>query len=177
MDETPKGPEDIPSVAANEPEWGPPNPNYTQQAYVPPAAAYAPPAEAPPAAAYPPGTAPPGQYPPPGYAPAAAGLSTNTAAALAYLTFIPAIIFLVLDPYRQNSLIRFHACQCIVLTLVDIAGGVVFSFLGTIGLMLRGLLGLVLFVFWLIAIIQASRGERYHVPIVGDLAESMSGKV
>ena len=108
---------------------------------------------------------------------APAGLSTNTAAALAYITFIPAVIFLVMEPYKRDPFIRFHAWQCIVLMLVDIAGSIVFGFMGVIGLMVRGLLGLLLFVFWLIAIIKASKGERYHVPIVGDLAETLAARV
>lgn len=105
------------------------------------------------------------------------GPSTNTLGALAYITFIPALIFLVIEPYRRNPFIRFHAWQCIVLTLVDIAGSIVFGYMGLIGQMIRGLLALLLFIFWLIAIIKASRGERYHVPIVGDLAETLAARV
>ena len=153
MNETPNGHEQVPHAASNDPAWGPPNPNYP-----PPA-----------------GQSPQG-YAPPAYA-QATGLSTNTAAALAYITFIPAVIFLVIEPYKRNTYIRFHAWQCIVLTLVDIAGSLVFGYMGTIGLMVRSVLGLLLFVFWLIAIIKASKGERYRVPIVGDLAESLAAKV
>ena len=41
-------------------------------------------------------------------------LATNVAATLAYLAgFITGIIFLVLDPYRSNSVVRFHAYQSI----------------------------------------------------------------
>lgn len=159
MDETPKGPEPVPPAASNDPAWGPPNPNYP-----PPAEHY-----------MPPGSVPPG-YVPPGYT-QTSGLSTNAAATLAYVTFIPAVIFLLIEPYKRDSFIRFHAWQCIALTLVDVAGGLVFGFMGSIGLIVRSLLGLVLFVFWLIAIIKASQGQRYHVPIVGDLAESFAANV
>jgi hypothetical protein len=37
------------------------------------------------------------------------GLTDNAASGLAYITFIPAIIFLVTAPYNQKSLIRFHS--------------------------------------------------------------------
>jgi len=37
------------------------------------------------------------------------------AGALAYLTFIPAIVFLVLDPYKKNRFVRFHSLQCLLL--------------------------------------------------------------
>ena len=45
------------------------------------------------------------------------GLSDNAASALAYVTFIPAIIFLVLAPYNQKPVIKFHAIQELGLTL------------------------------------------------------------
>ena len=159
MDETPNGPERVPPAASNEPAWGPPNPNYP-----PPMEHY-----------MPPGSVPPGYVPPD--ATRSAGLSTNAAATLAYVTFIPAVILLLIEPYKRDNFVRFHACQCIVLTLVDIAGDLVFGFMGRIGEAVRGLLGLLLFVFWLIAIIKASQGERYHVPLVGDLAESFAANV
>ena len=176
MDEIPKGPEPIPPAASNEPDWGPPNTHY------PPPNQYSPPGSVPsgsvppgyvPPGYVPPGYVPPGQYPPP----PAAGISTNAAAALSYVTFIPAVVFLALEPYSRDSFIRFHAWQCIVLTLVDLAGNVVFHHMGFFGFMVRGLLGLLLFVFWLIAIIKASQGERYHVPLVGDLAETLAARV
>ena len=39
------------------------------------------------------------------------GLSDNAAGALAYVTFIPAIIFLIVEPYNKNSYIKFHSWQ------------------------------------------------------------------
>ena len=174
MDETPKAPEPVPPAASNEPDWGPPNTHYPppgqqqQQGSAYPGAV--------PSGDPPSGYPPPGQYPPPGYVPPAS-LSTNTAAALSYITFIPAVIFLALEPYNRESFIRFHAWQCIVLTLVDVAGSVIFRHMGFFGFMVRALLGLLLFIFWLVSIIKASQGERYHVPIVGDLAETLAAKV
>ena len=46
---------------------------------------------------------------------ASSGLSDNAAGALAYLTVIPAIIFLIVEPYNKNSFVRFHSWQCIFL--------------------------------------------------------------
>ncbi|MGA7155963.1 MAG: hypothetical protein WBY53_03910 [Acidobacteriaceae bacterium] len=174
MDETPKEPEAIPPAASTEPDWGPPNTHYPPPGQEPPAGSV-PPGSVPPGYGQQ-GYPPPGQYPPPGYAPPA-GLSTNTAAALCYLTFIPAVVFLVLEPYKRESFIRFHAWQCIVLTLVDMAGDFIFWHHGFFNHFVLGLLHLLLFIFWIISIIKASQGERYHVPIVGNLAESLAAKM
>src|SRR5579875_457285 len=48
----------------------------------------------------------------------AQALGTNLASALCYLLgFITGIIFLVLSPYNQNKIIRFHAFQSIFLNV------------------------------------------------------------
>ena len=57
-----------------------------------------------------------------------------------------------------------------------------FSILGHIGsrwliLLFEALFHLALFIFWLIAIVKAGQGERYHIPGVGDLAENLASSV
>ena len=126
---------------------------------------------------YPP---PPPGYPP--YAPPQAGMSTQAAGAVSYLTFIAAIIMLVMEPYKRESYVRFHAWQCLVLTGVYIASEVAFGILAGIGSprlihLFGALFHLALFIFWLIAIVKAGQGERYHIPGVGDLAENLASSV
>ena len=52
------------------------------------------------------------------------GLSENAAGAIAYITFIPAIVFLMMPPYNGSSYVRFHAWQslflCVAAFLVNI---------------------------------------------------------
>lgn len=110
---------------------------------------------------------------------AAGGLSPNAAAAISYLTIIPAIIFLVLAPYNRMPLVRFHSVQCIALTVVSFVLQicltilqVIFHFMGM--WMIFSLLHLVvwlgIFICWLVAILKASKGEFYKLPIIGDIA-------
>lgn len=123
----------------------------------------------------------PPQGPPP---PVGQGLSSHAAAAISYLTFIPAVIFLVMAPYNRDRFVRFHAWQCIALTIVWVAVSIIFSVLAFAGLHFVGwmlmlihmLIRIVLFIFWLIAIIKASQGQWFKIPIVGDLAQSFAGK-
>jgi uncharacterized membrane protein len=137
---------------------------------VPPPASYAPPAYTPPPAGYPP--AQPGA--------ASSGLSPNAAAAIAYVTFIPAILFLVIEPYNKTPLVRFHSFQSIGLAVVWFALWVLMMvlsmlliFLPIIHLLLIPcyfLIGLGVFIAWLIAILKASKGEFFKLPIIGDFA-------
>jgi uncharacterized membrane protein len=114
---------------------------------------------------------PPTPYPP---APASSGLSQNNAAALAYLTFIPAIIFLVMEPYNRNPFIRFHAFQCIAFSVVAFAIHLVLMFIPIIGWAISLLLTLVFFILWIMCIMKASKGEWYKLPIIGDFALTQS---
>ena len=108
------------------------------------------------------------------------GLSDNAAGGLAYITDIPAILFLALAPYNRNSYIRFHAWQSIFLTIacfaLDIALIVLgrMPFLGFMTLFLWPLVALAVFVVWIIVLIKAFNGERYKLPILGDLAEKQA---
>ena len=56
---------------------------------------------------------------------AQSGMTDNVAGALAYATIIPAIIFLVVEPYKNSSFVRFHAWQCIFLYLAGFLIGFV----------------------------------------------------
>ena len=124
---------------------------------------------------------------PPAYVPPAAsssGLSDNVAAALAYVTIIPAIIFLVLQPYNKVPLVRFHSFQsiafCVGAIVVQVAVMIIEGFLHFIPLSwvlfgaLNMLVGLALFIAWVVVILKASKGEWYKLPIIGDFAEKQA---
>ena len=109
------------------------------------------------------------------------GLSDNAASGLAYVTFIPAIVFLVTPPYNQNPRIRFHSWQSIFLTIacivVDVGLSVVahLPFFGFMTLALWPLVGLAFFIVWILCLIKAFNGQRFKLPIIGDLAEKQAG--
>ena len=108
--------------------------------------------------------------------PMAGGLSENTAAALSYITFIPAIIFLVLEPYNRSKFIRFHAYQCIAFSVVAFVTHLVLMFIPIIGWLISLVLSLVFLVLWIMCILKAIKGEWYKLPIVGDFALEQAGK-
>jgi len=119
--------------------------------------------------------APPYEAVPPSPPPtvSAGGLAENVAAALAYVTIIPAILFLILEPYNKSSFIRFNCFQCILLAVIGFA----LHFLIVIPLL--GLLvvlfgDLCLFVAWLFCILKAYQGVKFKLPLIGDFAENFA---
>lgn len=109
------------------------------------------------------------------------GLSDNAAGGLAYVTFIPAIIFLIIEPFNKNPYVRFHSWQSIFLSIAWIAVDIVLHFigrvpfLGLINLFLWPVVGLLFFILWLVVMINAFKGKRFKVPLIGDLAEKQAG--
>jgi uncharacterized membrane protein len=126
--------------------------------------------------------------PPPTYAvqPVAAGsgLSENAAGAIAYLTIIPAIIFLVIEPYNRIPFVRFHSWQSIGLCLAALVLQVIVSIFEIMVHFIPGIIllfslihlaiGLGLFLVWLFVILKASKGEWYKLPVIGDFAEKQA---
>jgi len=112
----------------------------------------------------------------------AAGLADNMAGALAYVTIIPAILFLVLEPFNKKRFVRFHAFQCIFFAIAWTALWIVLAFIGHIPflgwatLLLWPLIGLAGFVIWLILVIKAYQGQMFKLPVIGDMAEQQAGK-
>ena len=102
------------------------------------------------------------------------GLSDNAAGALAYVTFIPAIIFLIVEPYNKNSYIKFHSWQSIFLGIAGFAVNIILTLIPIIGWILIPFVGLAFLVIWIIVLLKALKGVRYKLPFIGDLAEKQA---
>ena len=130
------------------------------------------------------------QFPtPPAYPPAPpaanqSGLSDNAAGGIAYLTFIPAIIFLIVEPFNRNPFVKFHSWQSILLAGAAIAISILRIFV-TVFLhhipgfwILNAMVGLVIslgfFILWLIAIVNAFNGKKFSIPLIGPIAEKQA---
>lgn len=115
----------------------------------------------------------------------ASGMADNVAGMLAYITIIPAIIFLVLEPYNKSRFVRFHAWQNIFLHAAWIACWIalvilsmVLAFIPFLGHLVMFLLwmalGIGIFVAWIVLLIKANQGQMYKLPVIGDLAEKQA---
>jgi len=102
------------------------------------------------------------------------GLTDNVAGALAYVTFIPAIIFLVMEPYNKNKFIRFHAFQCLFFTLACFVLGILLMFIPILGAIVGLLLWLGEIGLWIILVLKAYQCQKFKLPVIGDLAEQQA---
>jgi uncharacterized membrane protein len=102
------------------------------------------------------------------------GLSDTAAGAIAYITIIPAIIFLAMEPYNRSSFVRFHAWQSIFLGVVAVAIHLILGVIPIIGWLLLFPVSLGFLVLWIVAIFKASKGERFKIPFIGNYAEQQA---
>jgi uncharacterized membrane protein len=113
------------------------------------------------------------------------GLEDNVAGLLAYITIIPAILFLVMEPYNKKPFVRFHSFQCIFLHVAAIVVGIaamilsaVLAFIPIFGhlvmLLIWPVIWLGFFVLWLVLLMKAYQGQMWKLPFIGDLAEKQA---
>jgi uncharacterized membrane protein len=115
-------------------------------------------------------------------------VDTNLVGALTYLAgFVTGIIFLVLDPYKSNSFVRFHAFQSILFNVAWVAFWIIWMILSAVLTPLTaGVFGLIAvplmliftvagFGIWIFLMYQAYQQKLFKLPIVGRFAAEHAG--
>jgi uncharacterized membrane protein len=115
------------------------------------------------------------------------GLDENVASAACYvLGWLTGIIFFLME--KDNKTVRFHAMQSVLtflpLTILYWIIGMIFSMMffgagmyGAYGIwgilsLITTLIAIVMLILWLVLMFKAYQGEKFKVPIVGDIAEN-----
>lgn len=120
--------------------------------------------------------------------PAASGMTANTAGALSYLLgLLTGIIFLVLEPYKNDRFVRFHAFQSIFFNLAWIGFWIAWGIVGIIlGAITKGLffflqlpIDLILMLggagLWVYLMYSAYQNKTVKLPVIGALAAKQAG--
>jgi uncharacterized membrane protein len=118
---------------------------------------------------------------------AGTGLTPNIAGALSYsLGIITGILFLVLEPYRRDRFVRFHAMQSILYFVAAVAFNIVWSimvgfllsisgWIAFVSFPIRMLISLAMFGLWLFLMFQAYNQREFSIPILGAIAKQQAG--
>lgn len=103
------------------------------------------------------------------------GIDENIEGALSYfLGFITGILFLVLE--KDNKFVRFHAVQSIIISVLLF---VIVMILGVIPLfwLILPFVWLLELILWLLLMFKAYQGEKFKLPVIGDIAEQQMNKL
>lgn len=108
----------------------------------------------------------------------------NFLAVLAYITCLPAIFFVLVEPFKHNRFVRFHSFQSIFLAVATVVVATamrilysLFALIPRVGYLLAWLASAVLllgwFILWLVLLIKALQGETFKLPWMGNFAENL----
>lgn len=86
-------------------------------------------------------------------------------AIISYITWIGTLIAFIMNNEKHNSFAAFHIRQMIGLSLFSLGITFIARIAGSVG----GIIGIGLFVLWIIGLMGAIKGEEKKVPLVGDL--------
>ncbi|MDQ6698832.1 MAG: hypothetical protein M3Z36_01445 [Acidobacteriota bacterium] len=111
------------------------------------------------------------------------GLTNNVASALCYVVpLIGGIVFLVLEPYKNDRKVRFDAFQGIFLAILLMVIGYIIEVVlvqvsyGLFG-MVHALYRLGSLLLWLFLAFKAFQNEKTVLPVIGPLAEKQAGAI
>jgi uncharacterized membrane protein len=147
--------------------------------------------------------APPPAAPPPGTSQTGTGLDPKVAAAISYIWIVGLIFFFI---EKENKFVRFHAMQSIlfgiansvimmvlaivatILTVVFTIGAAAAASAGSggLGAIVSLFVWLIWLVFWVMALVflvglvfaavKAYQGQKFKLPIIGNMAEKIVNK-
>lgn len=97
-------------------------------------------------------------------------LEPNIAGLLCYLGFwISGLVFLILE--QKNRFVRLHALQSIILFGTLTVAGTLLTQIPYIGGFFGAVIGILIFVFWILLMVKAYQGQWFKILLAGDLAE------
>ena len=106
-------------------------------------------------------------------------LEPNVAGLLCYvLGWITGLVFILIE--KENKFVRFHAMQSIVTFGAFTVLWIPFSILSQMDILailfgiLQAIIGVLVFVLWIVLMVKAYQGEKFKLPIAGDIAEKNS---
>jgi uncharacterized membrane protein len=99
------------------------------------------------------------------------GLDANVAAALTYaIGWVTGLAFLVME--KDNRFVRFHAMQSTIVFATLSLGFILLQSIPLLGMLLSVFIVIPLSaVLWLLMMFKAYQGERFKLPIAGEMAE------
>ncbi|MEF8848755.1 MAG: DUF4870 domain-containing protein [Candidatus Thermoplasmatota archaeon] len=98
------------------------------------------------------------------------GLEENVEAALCYLVgWVTGLIFLLIE--NDNKIVKFHAMQSLITFLPLTVAIWILGMIPFLGWIFANFIGILTFILWIILMIKAFQGEKFKIPVVGDIAE------
>ena len=101
-------------------------------------------------------------------------IQENIAGLLSYvLGWVTGLIFFFID---KRPFVRFHAMQSIIVSVVLMVVYFILSIIPILGWILSVFVGIAAFILWILLMLKAYQGQKWKLPIIGDMAEKWAAK-
>ncbi len=98
------------------------------------------------------------------------GMEANLAALLACVFgWVTGLIFFLLE--KENKFVRFYALQSILVSVVFFVFSIVLMFVPIVNVIAIPVLSIGGVIIWIVCMIKAYQGEKFKLPVIGDMAE------
>jgi len=93
------------------------------------------------------------------------GMEENVAGLLCYLVgWVSGLVFFLIE--KDSKFVKFHAMQ----SIITFGACAILSFIPIV----QWVIWVLALVLWIILMIKAYKGEKFKLPVIGDLAEKWS---
>lgn len=101
------------------------------------------------------------------------GMEPNVAAGVSLIAgWITGLIFFLIE--KDSKFVKFYALQAIGLSVIMVAGGIC-NVIPILGQIVFGVVGLLVFILWIICLIKAFTGKIFKIPVIGNFAAKQAG--
>ena len=91
---------------------------------------------------------------------------------MAIIACIPIVGLILMFVEKKDLFIRYHATQFALFNIVYFIG-----FVPLIGATIAGFLSMIFFVLFVIGLLKVTKGERFDIPYLSDLALKLMGEI
>lgn len=97
-------------------------------------------------------------------------------AAISYPLWIPALIAILIEPYKDEKFVKFHAIQALGLGIAYFIIEMVIWVIPILGWIVGAILPFVYIIYTILLALKAYKGEYFEVPLVYGLVKGMVGE-
>lgn len=100
-------------------------------------------------------------------------MNNKTLSIISYITLIGWLVAYITGKEKADSLLKYHLRQALGLTIISVIVNVIITVITLVvpSLSFLSLVGLAIFVLWIIGIINAAGGAQKPVPVIGKMFE------
>ena len=98
---------------------------------------------------------------------------TNEQKFFAFLAYCTIFVLIPLFVKKDDEFVHWHVKQGLVMLIAAVIIWIIIM-LPVLGMIFGGLLGFILFAYWILAVVHVLQGKQWELPLIGKYAEKFN---